>query len=170
MSRCVFWYVRGGHSLTRLSAVDAAQHPDVQPGQHRLRPGNAVWLQASLSARGAAHIPAPPPFDVCSLDVEALLLAKQFSMPVAELTIEGHEVGGGNPNVVTDSVHAQRPRYLGWRDYTAAVTSCSFMTVCCGLQIPVLFQVIEFKCELVPCRPTVTSRFIQYGRTRLSWA
>ncbi|KAI0339739.1 hypothetical protein BDW22DRAFT_1431617 [Trametopsis cervina] len=101
-------------------------------------------LLSRHAERGVARVSAPAPFDVCSLDVEALLLVKQFSVPVAELPIEGHEAGGGKPNVAAHSVHAQRPRCPGWRDYTAAVASCSFMTVRCGLQMLVLFHVITF--------------------------
>ncbi|KAI0339703.1 hypothetical protein BDW22DRAFT_581803 [Trametopsis cervina] len=101
-------------------------------------------LLSTHVARGAARVPAPAPFNVCVFNVEVLLLVKQFSMHVVELLIEGHEVGGGKPSVVTDSMHAQRPRYLGWRAYTAAVASHSFMTVCCGLQMLVLSQVIQF--------------------------
>lgn len=41
-------------------------------------------------------------------DVEVLLLAKQLSIPVAEVPIEWHEVSGSKLNVVTDSLQMLR--------------------------------------------------------------
>lgn len=41
-------------------------------------------------------------------DVELLLLAKQLRIPVAEVSIEWHEVSGSKLNVVTDSLQMLR--------------------------------------------------------------